>query len=207
MGIRVIVADDYPVIRRVLCDMLESHPDIKIIGDAGNGKDAIDRCLSLTPDVAIVDVHMPDLNGIEVTRQIVSQLPRVKVLALSGDPDLQYVRGMLTAGASGYVLKDFILEELVSAVRTIDKSGTYLSAKIKHEIISDFCDSIEHLTGLEEAVLHGLAEGKCICDIALDLQLSPKMVYETSQSLVDKAVVSNVSDLAEYVIREGTNCI
>ena len=207
MDIRVIIADDHPSIRRILRDMLESHPDMKIIGEAGNGKDAIERCLSLMPDVAIVDVHMPGLNGIEVARQIVSQLPRVKVLALSADPDLHYVRRMLTAGASGYVLKDFILEELVNAVRKIAKGGTYLSAKIKHEIISAFCDSIEHLTGIEEAVLHGLAEGKCVCDVALDLHLSPKMVYETSQGLLDKTVVSDVRDLAEYIIREGTDCI
>ena len=207
MSIRVTIADDHSAIRRILRDMIESQPDMKIIGEAGNGKDAIKRCLSLTPDIAIVDVHMPVLNGIEAARQIASQLPQVKVLALSGDPDPHYVRGMLKAGASGYVLKDFIFEELANAVRKIVKGGTYLSTKIKREIFSAFRDSIEHLAGVEEVVLRGLAEGKCICDIASDLHLSPKMVYETSQSLVDKAVVSNVRDLAEYIIREGTNCI
>jgi DNA-binding NarL/FixJ family response regulator len=113
MGIRVIIADDYPGIRRVLRDLLKSHSDIKIIGEAKDGKDAVECCLELMPDVAILDVHMPGLNGIEAALQIVRQLPRVKVLALSGYPDLNYVRRMLTAGASGYVLKDFMLEELV----------------------------------------------------------------------------------------------
>ena len=207
MGIRIIIADDYPAIRRILCDMLESHPDIKIIGEVGNGKDAIECCLELSPDIAIVDVNMPVMNGIEAAIQIASQLPQVKVLALSGDPDPNYVRGMLEAGASGYVLKDYIFEELVNAVRKIVKGGTHLSAKIKHEIISAFCDSIEHLTGTEEVVLHGLAEEKYICDIALDLHLSPKMVYETSQGLLDKTVESDIRALAAYIIREGTDCI
>jgi len=207
MGIRIIIADDYPTIRRALRRLLESHADIKVVSEAQDGKDAIERCLELMPDIAIVDVHMPGLNGIEAAHQIVSQLQQVKVLALSGDPDPYYVRGMLTAGASGYVLKDFIFEELVNAVRKIVKGGTYLSVKIKREIFSAFCDSIEHLTSIEEVVLHGLAEGKCICDIASDLHLSPKMVYETSQGLVNKNAVSDVRDLAAYIIREGTNCI
>lgn len=206
MGIRVIIADDYPGIRRVLRDLLESHPDMKIISEAEDGKDAIECCLGLMPDIAIVDVHMPGLNGIEAARQIVRQLPRVKVLALSGDPDLRYVRRMLTAGASGYVLKDFMLEELVDAVRAIAKGGTYLSSKIKREIIAAFCSGAERPTRIEEAVLRELVEGKCICDIALDLNIGPKKVYETRQSIADKIVVSDVGDLAGYIIRNGTDC-
>ena len=203
MGIRVIIADDYPGIRRVLSDLIEGHPDMKIVGEAKDGKDAIECCLGLVPDIAIVDVHMPGLNGIEAAHQIVRQLPRVKVLALSGDPDLRYVRRMLTAGASGYVLKDFMLEELVDAVRTIAKGGTYLSSKIKREIIAALCDGTESPSGIEEEVLRGLAEGKCICDIALDLNIIPKKVYETRQSIADKIVVSDVVDLAGYIIRDG----
>jgi DNA-binding NarL/FixJ family response regulator len=205
MGIRVIIADDYPGIRRVLSDLIEGHPDMKIVGEAKDGKDAIECCLGLVPDIAIVDVHMPGLNGIEAAHQIVRQLPRVKVLALSGDPDLRYVRRMLTAGASGYVLKDFMLEELVDAVRTIAKGGTYLSSKIKREIIAALCDGTESPSGIEEEVLRGLAEGKCICDIALDLNIIPKKVYETRQSIADKIVVSDVVDLAGYIIRDGTD--
>lgn len=180
---------------------------MKIIGEAKDGIGAIECCLGLMPDVAIVDVHMPGLNGIEAARQIVRQLPRVKVLALSGDPDLRYVRRMLTAGASGYVLKDFMLEELIDAVRTIAKGGTYLSSKIKREIIAAFCSGAERPTGIEEAVLRELVEGKCICDIALDLNIGPKKVYETRQSIADKIVVSDVRDLAGYIIRDGTDCV
>lgn len=128
------------------------------------------------------------------------------MLALSGDPDLRYVRRMLTAGASGYVLKDFMLEELVDAVRAIAKGGTYLSSKIKREIIAAFCSGAERPTGIEEAVLRDLVEGKCICDIALDLNIGPKKVYETRQSIADKIVVSDIGDLAGYIIRNGTDC-
>lgn len=207
MGIRIIIADDYPAIRRILCDMLESHHDMKIIGQAGNGKDAIELCLSLIPDIAIVDVHMPGLNGIEVVRQTVPKLPRVKVLALSGDTDLCNVRKILRTGASGYILKNYILEDLVYAVRTIAKGGIYLSSKIKCELLSAFSDSIKHLTYIEKIVLHGLSESKCISDIALDLHLAPKMVYDITQDLVGKSVMSDIRDLAKYIIPEGTDCI
>ncbi|MHC4323534.1 MAG: response regulator [Planctomycetota bacterium] len=207
MSIRVTIADDHSAIRKILCDLIDSQPDMKIIGEAGNGKDAVESCLSLKPDIAIVDVNMPCLNGIEATRQIASQLPQVKVLALSGDSYPHSVRGMLKAGASGYVLKDFIFEELANAVRTIVKGGTHLSTAIKREIFSALRDSIEHLTGIEETILHRLAEGKCICDIASDMHLNPKMVYETSRGLVDKNTVPDVSDLAGYIIREGAKCI
>ena len=207
MCISVIIADDYPAIRRALRHLLESHADIEVVGQAKDGKDAIECCLELTPDIAIVDVNMPVINSIEAARQIVSQLPQVKVLALSADPYPHYVRGMLKAGASGYVLKDFIFEELVNAVRRIVKGGTYLSATIKREIFSAFCDSIEILTDIEKVVLHGLTEGKCICDIASDLHLSPKMVYETSQGMVNKNTVSGIRDLAAYIIHEETDCI
>lgn len=207
MSIRVTIADDHSAIRRIIRERIDSQPDMKTIGEDGNGKDAVERCLSLKPDIAIVDVNMPCLNGIEATRQIVSQLPQVKVLALSGDSYPYYVRGMLKAGASGYILKDFISEELTNAVRKIVKGGTYFSSAIKREIFSSLRDSIEHLTGIEEAILNSLAEGKGICEIASDIHLNPKKVYATSQGLVDKNTASDVRDLAGYIIREGTNCI
>ncbi|MHC4205155.1 MAG: response regulator [Planctomycetota bacterium] len=206
MEIRIIIADDYPAIRRILCDVLESHPDMKIIGETGNGKDAIELCLNLIPDIVIVDFHMSDLNGIEVVNQIVPKLPQVKVLALSGDPDLCKVRKILRAGASGYVLKNFIPEDLVNAVRTIAKGGTYLSTKIKSGLLSAFSDSIKHLTYIEKVVLHGLSEGKCISDIALDLHLGPKVVYDISQDLVGKSVMSDIRDLTKYIIPGGIDC-
>ena len=207
MGIRIIIADDYPAIRRILCDEMESHPDMEIIGEAENGKDAIECCLSLMPDIALIDVHMPEMNGIEATHQIVSQLPQVKVLAFSGNSDLQYVRAMLKAGASGFVAKDFLPEELVKAIRIIAKGGTYLSVKIKCEIISALYDSIEHLTDTEEALLYKLYEGKHIRDIASYLRLSPKKACETFHGLLEKTAESNIKDLVGYVIREGKDCL
>jgi len=204
---RIIIADDYPAIRRILCDMLESHPGMEVIGEAGNGKDAIECCLSLMPDIALIDVHMPDMNGIEAAHQIVSQLPQVKVLAISGNSDLHYVRAMLKAGATGYVHKDSLSEELINAVRAIAKGVTYFCVEIKCEIISAIYDSIEHLTCTEEALLHKLYEGKHIRDIALYLHLSPKKVYETFQGLLEKTALSDVRDLAAYIIHEETDCI
>lgn len=207
MSIRVFIADDNPAVRRSLCDMLKRHQEVKIIGEAGNGKDAVERCLNLTPDILTIDVHMPDLNGIEATRQIISQNPQVKVLALSGDSDLYYVRGMLAAGASGYVPKYFLSEELVNAFQTIAGGRIYLSTKIRYEIISALSDSIVNLTYIEEVLLHGLSEGKCLSDIALDLHLAPKVVYDISQDLIGKSVMSDIRDLAKYIILEGIDCI
>jgi DNA-binding NarL/FixJ family response regulator len=125
MEIRIIIADDYPANRRILCDMLESHPTMKVIGEAGNGKDAIECCLNQKPDIALIDVNMPDMKGIEAAHQIVSQLPQVKVLAISGNSDLRYVRAMLKAGATGYIHKDSLSKELINAVRTIARGAMF----------------------------------------------------------------------------------
>ncbi|MHC4558308.1 MAG: response regulator [Planctomycetota bacterium] len=200
MGIRVIIADDYPMIRRALCGLLESHTDIEIVGEAKDGKDAIERCLELLPDIAIVDVHMPGLNGIEATRQIVRQSPSIKVIAASSVPDQHYVMGMLTAGASGYVLKDFVSEELLDAVRTTFKGGTFLSAKIKRDVIVTLCEGTESLTKREEAVFRGLAEGRCMDEVAQDLHLEPNIANEIRRIIEHKIARSDVRDLAMYII-------
>ncbi|MHC4168873.1 MAG: response regulator [Planctomycetota bacterium] len=201
LRIRAIIADDYPMIRRILCDLLDSHADIEVVGQARDGKEAIECCLELTPDVAIVDVSMPGMNGIEATRHITGERSRVKVVAASANRDLQSVTGMFAAGASAYVQKDFLSEELVDAVRTTLKGGTFLSAKIKEDIIVALRRSTEPLTGREEQVLCGLAEGRCMDEVARDMDLDRNIAREIRRIIEHKAAGSYVRDLVMYIIR------
>jgi DNA-binding NarL/FixJ family response regulator len=196
MGIRVIIADDHPMIRQGLRCLLEKCADVEIVGEAENGKDAIECCLKLMPDVAIVDVNMPIMNGIDATRQITQQRQRVKVVAASAESDLHSVTQMLTAGASGYVLKDHVFEELVNAVRTAVKGGTFLSAKIIRETIVALRATAEPLTRREEAMFRGLAEGRYTDEVALDLRLELNTAKEMRRIIECKLAMSNVGDLA-----------
>jgi len=211
MGIRVIIADDYPMIRRVVCDLLASHSDIEVVGQAKNGKEAIECCLELKPDIAVVDVNMPVLNGIEATCEIVQQRPHVKVVAASASRDLYSVIGMLAAGASAYVLKDFLREELVDAIRTTANGRTLISARLKQDIISarlkeDIIAALgcvaEPLTRKEEQILIGLAEGKRIDEIARDLHLHPNTAHEIRRIIERKITGSYLGDIAMYIIRD-----
>ena len=204
MGTRIIIADDHPSVRRCLRRLLETQSDIKVVGEGENGEEAVERCRELSPHVALVDVHMPGLDGIGATRRIVRQFPRVKVLAVSADRDWHGVRGMLVAGASGYVLKDRVHEELTDAIYTIVKGGAYIGAKIKDDIIAGLCRGAEALTREERAVLRGLTEGKCLDDIALDLHLDCKKSPQIRRSLVDRIAASDLADLVMHILRGRT---
>jgi len=197
MGIRVVIADDYPMIRRSLCRFLESCAGIEVVGQAEHGKAAIECCLEVRPDIAIVDLNMPVMNGIEATHQITQQGHRVKVVAASAEPDLLSVTQMLTAGASGYVLKDYIVEELVNAVHTVVKGGTFLSAEIIRETIAALREAGESLTGREEAMFRGLAEGRCIDEVARDLCLESNTFREMRQNIVCRFAISGFGDFAK----------
>ena len=127
MGIRILLADDHQMVRDGLRALIEQQPDMELIAEAPDGRSAVELSLRLSPDVVIMDVGLPDLNGVEATRKILAEQPGVKVIGLSMHSDWRYVSGMLEAGAVGYVLKEGAFEELASAVRTVADEGTYLS--------------------------------------------------------------------------------
>lgn len=212
MSLRVVLADDHQVIREGLRNLIDEQDNMEVIAEASNGREAIDLCDEHNPDVVVMDVAMPDLNGIEATRQIVSDCPNTKVLALSMHADKHYAAGMLGAGAVGYVLKDCAFDELAEAIRQVAGGGSYLSAEIEGVVLRDYVERLSGeggesafsvLTDREREVLQLVAEGHTTKQIAGDLHVSVKTVESHRQNIMDKLEIRSIAELTKYAIREG----
>jgi len=211
MSIRIIIADDHQIVRNGLRSLIEKEHDIDVIAEAGNGREAVRIALEMAPEVVIMDIAMPDLNGIEATRQIIAALPGTKVIALSMHADKRYVMEMLKAGASGYILKDNAYEELASAIRTAMGNRTYLSPQVAEIVIGDYVKLVQTANGSvfsllsarEREVLQLLAEGSSTAQIADHLCVSVKTVETYRQHIMEKLNIRTVAELTKYAIREG----
>lgn len=209
--IKVIIADDHMIIRDGLRSLLERQPDMEVVAEAENGRIALKYVKELSPDVVIMDIGMRELNGIDATRQITEMSPGVKVLALSMYSDKRFIKGMLKAGASGYMLKDSAFTELIDAIRVIVGSKIYISPGVASIVLEDYLeDSTERessirslLTSREIEVLQLLAEGKSTKQIALSLSLSIKTIESRRARIMQKIGIDNIADLTKYAIREG----
>jgi two-component system, NarL family, response regulator NreC len=211
--IKILLADDHQIVRHGLHTLLSSEPDIKIIGEADNGRTVVKLAQEKSPDVVIMDISMPDLNGIEATRQILVTDSYIKVIALSMHSDSLFVLNMFKAGASGYLLKDCALEELVKAVRTVMNRKIYLSPGISDIVIKDFVigyspsetssSAYSILTPREREVLQLMAEGKTTNQIAEHLCVSVKTVEAHRKQLMNKLDIHSVAELTKYAIRQG----
>ncbi len=211
MGIRVVLADDHRIVRHGLRSLLEKERDIEVVAEAANGREAVHLARELRPDVVVMDLSMPDLNGIEATRQVLEEDPDAKVLALSMHSDKRFVAGVLSAGASGYLLKDCALDELVRAIRTVAVNQTYLSPSIAGVVVQGYTQQIRDkdvplassLSPREQEVLQLMAEGKPVKEIASTLNLSVKTVETHRHQIMSKLGVYSVAELTKYAIREG----
>lgn len=212
MTIRVILADDHRVFRQGLCNLIDNESDMEVIAEAEDGREAVDLCLEQRPDVIVMDVAMPDLNGIEATRKIIDEMPDAKVLALSMHDDRQYAAGMLGAGASGYILKDCAFEELADAIRAVHNGRTYLSPDIAGVVVKDYVGRLSEpsgdtafsvLTNREREVLQLVAEGHTTKQIAAMLHVSVKTIESHRQNIMDKLEIRSVAELTKYAVREG----
>jgi two-component system response regulator NreC len=211
MNIKVLLADDHKIIRDGLRSLIERHPEMEVVGEADNGRMTIQLARELEPDVVIMDISMPDLNGIDATHQIVADVPGTKIIALSMHSDKRFVVGMFKAGASGYLLKDCAFDELEQAVNTVLADHTYLSPKIATVVIKDYVPQIltedtsvfSVLTEREREVLQLLAEGKTTKQIASSLYLSVKTIETYRQRIMDKLDIHNLAELIKFAIREG----
>lgn len=215
MSIRIILADDHKIMREGLRALLAKHPDIEVVAEAGDGRGVVDLARELNPDVVVIDIAMPHLNGIDATRQIVKESPGVKVIALSMHSDKKFVKEMLGAGASGYLLKDAAFEELDMALSTVMNNQTYLSPKITDTLVKDYLGSrapqgklySPALSTREREVLQMIAEGKTTRDIATTLYLSVKTVETHRKQIMDKLGLASVAELTKYAIREGLTSV
>jgi len=211
MAIQVVVADDHQIMRAGLLSLLSGQSGIKVIGEAENGRRAVEMARELKPDVVVMDVSMPDLNGMEATRQLVGSDSTIAVIALSMHSDKRFVIGMLQAGASGYIVKDCASEELVNAIDTVAAGKKYLSPEIAGLVIDDCVSrstgdgekTLPQLSAREREVLQLVAEGWSTKDIAAHLYVSIKTIETHRRQIMKKLEIFNVADLTKYAIRQG----
>jgi RNA polymerase sigma factor (sigma-70 family) len=212
MTIKVFLADDHTVIRDGLRFMLEAQGDITVVGDAADGRQAVTQVQKLKPDVVIMDIAMPELNGIEATQQIRQTCPSTQVVILSVYSNAEHIFRALQAGARGYLLKESAGKEVVSAVRTVRVGRRYLSRKIAETMIDDYVHQresteakspLERLSPREREVLQLVVEGKSSKEIANIIHLSPKSVETYRSRLMQKLNVNDLPGLVKFAIQHG----
>jgi DNA-binding NarL/FixJ family response regulator len=205
--IRILLADDHAMVRQGFRLILSSQADMEIVGEAGNGREAVELAEKLQPDVVVMDVAMPELNGIEATRRLSQSSPRTRVLALSMHKDSVYVREILRAGARGYLLKDSIDSDLLAAVRSVSRGEGYLSPAVSEAVLSDYrrhvTDPLDLLTSREREVLQLIAEGKTNKDIAGVLNLSVYTVDAHRGRIMEKLNLHSTGELVRFAVRKG----
>jgi DNA-binding NarL/FixJ family response regulator len=211
MSTRILLADDHKIIRDGLRALLEKEPDMEVVGEAQDGLTTIKLAKKLLPNIVIMDIGMPDMNGIDATRQILTETRGIKVIALSMHSDRRFVLQMLKAGASGYLLKDSAFEELASAIKTVMAGQPYLSPKITDVVIKEYIHALPKnevsvftaLTVREREVLQLIAEGNATKQIASHLSVSVKTIETHRQQIMEKLNIHSIAELTKYAIREG----
>lgn len=205
--IRILLADDHTVVRRGFSLILSQEPDMEVVGEAQNGREAVELAQQLKPDVVVIDVSMPELNGIEGTRRITDSCDRTRVLAVSMHRDAVYVREILRAGARGYVLKDAAENAFVDAVRAVARNEAYLSPAIADAVLTDYrkhvTNPIDLLSSREREVLQMIAEGKTNKEIANILTLSVYTVEAHRGKIMEKLNLHNTGDIVRFALRNG----
>jgi DNA-binding NarL/FixJ family response regulator len=211
MSIRILLADDHRILRQGVRAMLSAEPDFEVVAEAQDGRTAVELAERLNPNVVVMDIGMPDLNGIEATRQIVDRVPGVRVIALSAYADRRLIAEILKAGASGYLLKESAFEELAEAIRTAAAKKVYLSPHIAAELVEDYVrmskdpgpSVFDALSPREREVLQLIAEGHSTKEVARTLKVSVKTVETHRRQLMNKLELFSVAELTRYAIREG----
>ncbi|UCD34553.1 MAG: response regulator transcription factor [Nitrospiraceae bacterium] len=215
MKIRILLVDDHKILREGICSLIKEYADMEVIGEAGEGARAIDLAKELHPDIVIMDISMPDMNGIEATRRILSDNPATRVIALSMHYDKQFVSEIFKAGASGYLIKDSAFDELEQAVRIVMNGKTYVNPQIASLLVESLVNhpplpspkSFALLTDREREVLQLITEGKSTKQIAADLHVSAKTVESHRRQVMGKLNIRTVAELTKYAIREGLTSV
>ncbi|MCF8234474.1 MAG: response regulator transcription factor [Bacteroidales bacterium] len=209
MAIKIIIADDHKLFREGLVNLLSDAGDIEIVGEAENGKMALEQIEKLNPNVVLMDVSMPVMSGVEATRNILKNHPEVKVIALTMHSDQHYVKAMLEAGARGYLFKNCTYDQLIDAINSVHSGKKYLSNDITEVLIQEYLNKDENkaettgLTARELEVLILFAEGKSTKEIADEIFVSIKTVGTHRQHILEKLNLNSTADMVKYAIRNG----
>ncbi len=209
---RILIADDHAIVRRGIRLLLESQPDMEVVGEARDGRDGLEQAQELNPDVMLMDITMPGMDGIEASRVIKASCPKVKILALTMHDNASYFFQMLQAGASGYVVKGAEPAELLSAIRAVRQNGVYLYPSLARELLDGYLewlgagegrDSYARLTTREKEVFKLIVEGYTAREIAKALFLSPNTVERHRSNIMDKLGMHRKSQLIRFAISKG----
>jgi two-component system, NarL family, response regulator NreC len=210
--LRILLADDHIVVRTGLRALLERQPNLEVVGESENGRDTVELAASLAPDVVVMDVGMPILNGIEATKTIVTQRQATAVVILSMHADESYVMRALKAGARGYLLKDSAAADLISAIHAVSQNKSFFSPKVSRILAEDYVrvlkqkgavDSYDLLTNREREILQLVAEGKANKEVATALNISPYTVETHRRHILEKLNLHNPAELILYAVRKG----
>jgi DNA-binding NarL/FixJ family response regulator len=216
MSVRLLIADDHKMLREGLRAVIEKESGMQVVGEAENGKATIEMARKVMPHIILMDVAMPDLNGIEATRKIIAGNSKIKVIALSGHADRHFVTEMLKAGASAYILKQTACEELLRAIREVMEGKTYLSPAVTQGLVDSYVRATPRkgenpafatLTNREREVLQLIAEGKSTKETAGDMNVSVKTVETHRRNIMEKLDLHSVAELTKYAIREGVTSL
>jgi DNA-binding NarL/FixJ family response regulator len=211
MTTRVLIADDHTILRHGLSHSIGQEHDMEVVGEVDEGHKAVELARELTPDVVMMDISMPDLNGIEATRMIQRESPKTRVIALSMHSSKRYVREMFKAGAVGYLLKECEFEELIGAIRLVAQGRTYITPAVTGTLLESCVEdesqagqsAFSVLTQREREVLQLIAEGHTTKQVARRLYISPKTVEAHRLKVMNKLDIDNIAQLTKYAIQEG----
>ena len=216
MSIQVLVVDDHGILRAGVNLIISQTEDMEVIGEAADGHQSIELARELKPDVVLMDISMPGLNGIDAARRIMDENPQVNILTLSAYCNRRFVKNMLKAGVLGYVLKDSIADELVHAIREVNAGRRYLSGKVAELVVEDYIQSseaelcqspLDKLSIRERELLQLIAENKSTKESANQLHVSIKTIDARRRNIMDKLGISGIADLTKIAIKEGLTCL
>ena len=215
MKIKILLVDDHQILRDGIRSLVKGYDDMEVIGEAADGREALNMVEKLSPDLVIMDISMPDINGIDATRMIINEAPDVKIIALSMHHDKQFVSEIFRAGASGYLIKDSAFDELDHAIRVVMSGKTYINPQIASLVVESLISqsstpppqSFSLLTEREREVLQLIAEGRSTKQIAFDLSVSSKTVESHRRQVMGKLNIRSVAELTKFAIREGLTTI
>ncbi len=210
--IRVLIAEDHTIVRQGLCALLRSEPDIEVVGEASDGSEAVEMAERLNPDIILMDIGMRTLNGLDATRKIKKTLPHIRILVLTMYDNEEWIFQILKAGATGYLIKDSAMTDLISAIRAVHRGDSYLSPSISRKVIDDYirraeggekASAADLLSGREREILQLIAEGNSIPKVASLLCISKKTVEAHKNHIMEKLGIHDKVGLIKYAIRKG----